>query len=196
MLTKTALAMLLTIGAPPGRSHYSTIEDDPYEEPGVTRLETPKEGLERYRTIAKAIAEASAGQRWLAAALATVAVHESSLRRDVHECSTLGDVGQSYTLFQVKLGRKSRKGWSLCGSDYASTLKAAKFAAGYLKLARRGCTRDVGATPRCLFGRYGGLSVAAARSHPGVSKRASDYSKALNPLPLPDWARGVTLPAQ
>lgn len=172
-------AMLLAVAPAPGMSPYSTIELDPYEEPGVVRRESKQEALERYQTVARAIQEASGGERWLAAALATVAVHESSLRRDVHECATLGDEGQSYTLFQGKFGRNSDKGWRLCGSDYPSTLAAARWAAGHLRRARRSCARDVGASSRCLFGRYGGLSISQASKHRGIAARAATYGRAL-----------------
>lgn len=179
--------MLLTVGPLPGASQHSRIEVAPYE----YRLETRAEGLQRYRTIARAIAEASQGSRQLARILVTIAVHESSLRRDIHSCAKLGDQGQSYGPTQIKYGRGSARGRSVCGIGYGPTLRA--FRASARRVGRLNgslCSRG----PNCVdaFVRYSGLLWEVATTDPRyanrIAVRGKTWAATAAPRPLPRWA--------
>lgn len=179
------LAMILAVAAPPGASPHSVVEVAPYE----TRKETRAEGLERYRTIAKAIAVASRGSAELARVLVTIVEHESSYRRDIHSCQKLGDRGHSFSVFQLRLGKGSREGAAVCGLDYPATLRAARTA------ARRIGRRNVcGAGPNCVgaFIRYSGLPREVVTSDPRYASkivaRGKTYAATATRRALPRWA--------
>jgi len=188
MLTSNAvLALILTVAAPPGRSAHSRVE----VAPDTYRLETRAEGLDRYRIVARAIAEASKGNLRMARILVTIAEHESSFRRDIHSCEKLGDRGHSYSVFQIRYGKKSKRGAAICGLDYDSTLRAARAAAKHVgRTSGQLCSSG----PSCVaaFIRYSGLPRIVATTDPRyaskIAARARTYAATATPLPLPVWA--------
>jgi hypothetical protein len=121
------------------------------------------DAIDRYSTIATAIANEAGGDDVLARYLLAVARHESSYREDVHSCATLGDEGRSVSAFQILVGegRALFTGYrraELCGVDLPATARATATAGAYLRFALQRCGGD---RPVCVFSVYGGVTTKA-----------------------------------
>jgi hypothetical protein len=121
------------------------------------------DAIDRYSTIATAIADEAGVDDVLARYLITVARHESSYRLDVMNCATLGDEGRSFGTFQILTGAgRARftgyRGPELCGVDLSATARATATAAAYLRFALQRCGGD---RPSCVFSVYGGVTTKA-----------------------------------
>lgn len=127
------------VGSPPEENFHWIRADWP----GWSRVETELEGMERWATVAEAVARVASrpppGWRWkrreLAFALVTVARHESSFWRSVEEGRLRGPAGE-WGLWQC---HPSLPGCdeSLVGLDEGHVERAARFAAEQLTRARR-----------------------------------------------------------
>ncbi|HZO14971.1 MAG TPA: hypothetical protein VFB62_16965 [Polyangiaceae bacterium] len=193
MNAETILAILLAL-QPPGRSSYSAVP----ERDGVVcdseytngcRRETAGEGVARYATIARAIAEVSGGQCDLAARLIAIVHGESGLRRDVHSGvgnHARGDRGLSYGLGQRLLGAHgvTKRGWrgkELVGLDLASTRRAVVTIADDLLRSENHCSRVAVTTSfACSVRIYAG--VRSARRDERILSRITSYQRALDLL--------------
>jgi hypothetical protein len=189
---------------PPGKSIYSRLEvpqdaprpcGDPYSllcqapqwsasRQAWTVAEDYRTGLERYRTIAEAVSDVVAADRWksprgrLSRLLVVAMFHESGFRRDVHEGigpASRGDCRwrngrrvpgscKSHCLTQIQLGKgRSAEGWSgddLVGTNPESTRRCLTVAARILDGAAMWCaTRGPRPWQACVWYRYSGGNV-------------------------------------
>lgn len=102
--------------------------------PGLSRQETREEALDRWVTIATAIADVAPDQ-WTALFLVALARAESAYWRPVHEGRMRGSAGE-WGLWQCH-PRIAGCDESLVGLDRDATTRAARFAAGQVAAARR-----------------------------------------------------------
>lgn len=140
-------------------------------------------------------------ERLLQVVLATVASHESGLRRDVHEGKTRGDCDyttrngkrviiagscRSSCLGQINLPHpddETRRGHGrddLVGLDEAATFRCVEAMVDRLSHARQMCIRrnngvTTGRYAACTFGVYGG--VAAWSSDPRIKDRVKTFQR-------------------
>jgi hypothetical protein len=124
--------------------------------------ESEADALDRYATIARAVAATSTSDV-RALYLLTVFRHESSFRRDVHAGEKRGDDGRSWCLGQIMIGRgktrlvpnRKERAAELVGVDIEATTTCARVATAYLDRAIRACGVE---RPACVMAYYGGVT--------------------------------------
>ncbi|MCA9618555.1 MAG: hypothetical protein KC731_06030 [Myxococcales bacterium] len=196
------------------------------------RYETWEEGVRRYASIADSVHRAATTMTWpkdgdcdlddetpacvalqkkrpwtgserlLEVLLTTVALHESGLRRDVHEGTTRGDCDytmqagvevaipgtcRSTCLGQIKLedGQTTSRGYGredLPGLDDAATFRCVETMVDRLSQARELCVAQqngsrAGHYAGCTFGIYGG--VEGWSKDPRIAERVKTYRRLL-----------------
>ncbi len=123
--------------------------------------ETETDAEDRYMVIAQAIEDVAGDDDTLQLFLMTVARHESHYKRRIHDGSERGDYGNSWSLFQIWIGKKPDTrirnmpymAKDIVGVDFDSTRRAVEVAAGILAPRIKSCY----GVPYCVFRTYGGV---------------------------------------
>ena len=169
------------------------------------RLETYREGLQRYADIASVMTTVAAETpHWMGSdedlvrLMLSVAYHESGFRRDVHEGSVRGDclfrevagvqeaipgTCRSHCLGQIYLlpEQRTERGYvpdQLVGLGRAATTRCVQTMADRLTDANRACSaqrNQRGVHPDCTFAMYGG--VASYQEDPRIKARVRSYER-------------------